>query len=150
MKWFVYMYPERWRRRYGDELIEVLRQTDRSFKTIMDLLSGLIDAWHIELSERDIYGYRISQALVVITLINAFIILKLKPLKEVIWVEQIATVVVLIAMVSLLLAIVTFMWGLFKFGIKEGFSLKTKLTKISFGLMGVYAVFIATFIVLIN
>lgn len=150
MKWLVYMYPKRWRRRYGNELIEVLKQTDLSFKTIMDLLSGIVDAWHLELSERDIYAYRISQVLVVITLINAFIILKLKPLKEVIFVEQIATVTVFIAMVSLFLSIATFIVSLFKFGVKEGFSLKTKLTKISIGLMGTYVVFIATFIALIN
>ncbi|PFE04546.1 hypothetical protein COE15_25130 [Bacillus cereus] len=150
MKWLVYMYPKRWRRRYGNELIEVLKQTDLSFKTIMDLLSGIVDAWHLELSERDIYAYRISQVLVVITLINAFIILKLKPLKEVILVEQIATVTVFIAMVSLFLSIATFIVSLFKFGVKEGFSLKTKLTKISIGLMGTYVVFIATFIALIN
>src|SRR5699024_12390010 len=125
MKWLVYMYPKSWRRRYGNELIEVLNQTDKSFKTVIDLLLGIIDAWHIELSERDIYGYRISQALVLITLINVFIILKVNPLKEVILVEQVAMFAVLIAMLSLFLAIVTFIVSLFKFGVKEGFSLKT-------------------------
>ncbi|KNE19291.1 hypothetical protein KBP50_18195 [Virgibacillus pantothenticus] len=150
MKWLVYMYPKSWRRRYGNELIEVLNQTDKSFKTVIDLLLGIIDAWHIELSERDIYGYRISQALVLITLINVFIILKVNPLKEVILVEQVAMFAVLIAMLSLFLAIVTFIVSLFKFGVKEGFSLKTKLSKTSLGLMGVYAVCITTFLVLIN
>ena len=150
MKWLVYMYPKSWRRRYGDELIEVLNQTDRSLKTVIDLLSGIIDAWHIELSERDINGDRISQALVLITLINVFIILKLKPLKEVVLVEQVAGVAVLIAMLSLFLAVVTFIGSLFTVGVKEGFSLKSKLAKTSMGLMGVYGVFIVTFIVLIN
>src|SRR5690625_1942069 len=140
MKWFVYMYPKRWRRRYGNELIEVLKQTDLSFKTILDLLIGIIDAWHLELSEKDIFGYRLSRVLVVITVINAFIILKFKPFKEVIRVEQIASVVVLLGMASLFLAVVTFIVSLLKFGVKEGFSLKTKLTKVSMGLMGVYAV----------
>lgn len=143
------MYPKRWRRRYGNELIEVLKQTDWSIKTIMDLLTGIIDAWHIELSERNIYGYRISQVLVLLTLINAFIILKLKPLKEVIFVEQVAMVAVLIAMLSLFLAIVTFIGSLLTFGMKEGFSLKTQFTT-SLGLMGVYGVFIVTFLVLVN
>src|SRR5699024_5184453 len=140
MKWFVFMYPKRWRKRYGNELIEVLKQTDLSFKVIVDLLLGIIDAWHLELSEKNIYGYRLSQVLVVITLINAFIILKFKPLKEVIVVEQILSAVVVIGMASLFLAVLTFIVSLFKFGVKEGFSLKTKLTKVSMGLMGVYAV----------
>lgn len=150
MKWFVYMYPKRWRKRYGNELIEVLKQTDLSFKVIVDLLLGIIDAWHLELSEKNIYGYRLSQVLVVITLINAFIILKFKPLKEVIVVEQILSAVVVIGMASLFLAVLTFIVSLFKFGVKEGFSLKTKLTKVSMGLMGVYAVTIGGVIVIIN
>lgn len=137
MKWFVYMYPKSWRKRYGNELVEVLKQTDRSFKTVIDLLLGIIDAWHMELSERDIFGYRISQGLVLITLLNVFIILKLKPLKEVVLVEQVAGFAVLIAMLSLFLAVVTLIVSLLKFGVKEGFSLKTKLTKTSVGLMGV-------------
>src|SRR5690625_7539617 len=112
MKWFVYMYPKSWRIRYGDELIEVLNQTDSSLKTVIDLLAGIIDAWHIELSERDIYGYRISQALVLITLINDFIILKLKPLKKDVLMEQVTWVGELIAMLSLFLAFVIFICSL--------------------------------------
>jgi len=150
MKWFVYMYPKSWRKRYGNELIEVLKQTDRSFKTVIDLLLGIIDAWHMELSERDIFGYRISQGLVLITLLNVFIILKLKPLKEVVLVEQVAGFAVLIAMLSLFLAVVTLIVSLLKFGVKEGFSLKTKLTKTSVGLMGVYVICISTFLVMAN
>lgn len=150
MKWLVYMYPKSWRRRYGKELIEILNQTDKSFKIVIDLMLGIIDAWHIELTEKDIYGYRISQALVLITLINVFIVLKFKPIKEFILVEQVAKFVVLIAMLSLFLAILTFIVSLFKFGWKEGSSFKSKLTKTSFGLMGVYAVCIITFTVLVN
>lgn len=119
MKWFVYLYPKSWRKRYGNELVEVLKQTDRSFKTVIDLLLGIIDAWHMELSERDIFGYRISQGLVLITLLNVFIILKLKPLKEVVLVEQVAGFAVLIAMLSLFLAVVTLIVSLLKFGVKE-------------------------------
>jgi|SRR5690625_272970 len=150
MKWFVYLYPKSWRKRYGNELVEVLKQTDRSFKTVIDLLLGIIDAWHMELSERDIFGYRISQGLVLITLLNVFIILKLKPLKEVVLVEQVAGFAVLIAMLSLFLAVVTLIVSLLKFGVKEGFSLKTKLTKTSVGLMGVYVICISTFLVMAN
>src|SRR5699024_9545602 len=119
-----------WRERYGNELIDVLKQTDTSFKTIIDLLLGIMDAWHTELNNRDIYGYRIAQILVAITIINAFIILKLKPLGEVIEVEIVATIVVLIAMLSLFLAVVSFAVSIFKFG-REGLTLKPKLTKTS-------------------
>lgn len=149
MKWLIYLYPKTWRRRYGNELTDVLKRTDTSLKTIIDLLMGIIDAWHIELNERYIFSYRISQILVAVTIVNAFIILKLKPLGEVIEVEIFATIAVLIAMLSLLLAVVTLVVSIFKFG-KEGLTLKPKLTKTSVGLMGTYAVFMVTFLVLIN
>ncbi len=149
MRWLVYLYPKTWRKRYGNELIDVLKQTDTSLKTIIDLLIGIIDAWHMELNERYIFSYRISQILVAVTIVNAFIVLKLKPLGEVIEVEIFATIAVLIAMLSLFLAVVTLVVSIFKFG-KEGLTLKPKLTKTSVGLMGAYGVFMVTFLVLIN
>lgn len=149
MRWLIYLYPKTWRRRYGNELTDVLKQTDTSLKTIIDLLMGIIDAWHIELNERYIFSYRISQILVAVTIVNAFIVLKLKPLGEVIEVEVFATIAVLIAMLSLFLAVVTLVVSIFKFG-KEGLTLKPKLTKTSVGLMGAYGVFMVTFLVLIN
>lgn len=145
MRWLIYLYPKTWRRRYGNELTDVLEQTDTSLKTIIDLLMGIIDAWHIELNERYIF----SQILVAVTIVNAFIVLKLKPLGEVIEVEVFATIAVLIAMLSLLLAVVILVVNIFNFG-KEGLTLKSKLTKTSVGLMGVYVVFMVTFLVLIN
>ncbi|WP_102335267.1 hypothetical protein [Salimicrobium jeotgali] len=149
MKWLIYLYPKTWRKRYGDELNDILKQTDTSFKTIIDLLIGIIDAWHLELNERDIYGYRIGQILVAATAINLFIVLKLKPLGEVIEMEIVATIAVLIAMSSLFLAIVAFVVSIFKFG-REGLTLKPKLSKTAVGLMGSYAVFMGTFLILIN
>lgn len=149
MRWLIYLYPNTWRRRYGNELTDVLKQTDTSLKTIIDLLMGVIDAWHIELNERYIFSYRISQILVAVTIVNAFIVLRLKPLGEVIEVELFATIAVLIAMLSLFLAVVTLVVSIFKFG-KEGLTLKPKLTKTSVGLMGAYGVFMVTFLVLIN
>ncbi|MBY7141542.1 hypothetical protein KFZ56_00145 [Virgibacillus sp. NKC19-3] len=150
MKWFVYLYPKTWRKRYGNELMDVLEHTDKSFKTIVDLLFGIIDAWNMELTERNNYWIRIGQMLVFITLINAIIVLKVKPLNEVILVEQVAMAAVLIAMLSLLAAVVAFIVGLFKFGVEEGYSFKTKLLKTSVGFMGVYGIFTVTFLVLIK
>ncbi|MCG5104107.1 hypothetical protein [Oceanobacillus alkalisoli] len=147
MKWFIYLYPKSWRRRYGNELIEVLKQTDMSFKTIFDLLLGVIDAWHIELREREIYGFRMSQVLALISLINVLIISKLISLREVILLEQIALIV---AMLSFFLAIVVLIVNMFKVGIIPAFSIKTRLAKISVGLMGSYAIFFVTFLVLAN
>ncbi|WP_434121084.1 hypothetical protein [Salinicoccus roseus] len=149
MRWLVYLYPKTWKERYGNELTDILKQTDTSFKTIIDLLIGIIDAWHMELKERNAYGYRISQVLVVVTVINLFIVLKLKPLGEVIEVEIAATIAVLIAMASLFLAAVALVVSIFKFG-RDGLTLKPKLSKVAFGLMGSYAVFMVTFLVLIN
>lgn len=147
MKWFIYLYPKSWRRRYGNELIEVLTQTDRSFKTIVDLLLGIIDAWHMELREREIYGFRMSQVLAFISLINVLIISKLISLREVILLEQIALIV---AMLSFFLAIVVLIVNMFKVGILPAFSIKTRLAKVSVGLMGSYAIFFITFLVLAN
>jgi len=64
--------------------------------------------------------------------------------------ETFVQIILIIAMLSLFLSILTFIVSLFKYGIKEGFSLKTKLTKTSLGLLGVYGVFIVTLLVLIN
>ena len=147
MKWLVYLYPKTWRKRYGNELIDVLKQTDRSFKTIFDLLLGVIDAWHIELSEREVYGFRMSQVLALISLINVLIISKLISLREVILLEQVALIV---AMLSFFLAIVVLIVNMFKVGIIPAFSIKTRLAKISVGLLGSYAVFFITFLALAN
>lgn len=147
MKWFIYLYPKRWRRRYGNELIELLKQADMSFKTIFDLLLGIIDAWHIELSEREIYGFRMSQILALISLINVLIISRLISLREVILLEQIALIV---AMLSFFLAIIVLIVNMFKVRIIPAFSIKTRLAKISVGLMGSYAIFFITFLVLAN
>ncbi len=149
MRWLIYLYPKTWRKRYGDELSEILNHTDPSFKIIMDLFTGIMDAWHVELNEKHNYSYRIVQLLVAVTIVNAFLVLNLKPLGEATGVNIFATIVVLIAMSSLFLAVGTFGYSIFKYG-KEGFTLKPKLTKTSVGLMGVYGVFITTFLVLIN
>lgn len=147
MKCFLYLYPKSWRRRYGNELMEILKQTDFSFHTMFDLLLGIMDAWHTELSERKIYGFRMSQILALISLINVFFISKLISLREVILLEQIALIV---AMLSFFLAIVVLIVNMFKVGIIQAFSIKTRLAKLSVGLIGSYAIFFTTFLVLAN
>lgn len=149
MRWLIYLYPKTWRKRYGDELTDVLKRTDASFKTIMDLFTGIMDAWHIEINEKYNYGYRIVQLLVAVTIVNAFLVLNLKPLGEATGVNIFATIVVLIAMLSLFLSVVTLGVSIYKYG-REGFTLKPKLSKTAVGLMGVYGVFITTFLVLID
>lgn len=149
MRWLIYLYPKTWRKRYGEELTDVLKQTDTSFKTIMDLFTGIMDAWHIEINEKYNYGYRIVQLLVAVTIVNAFLVSNLKPLGEATGVNIFATIVVLIAMLSLFLSVVTLGVSIYKYG-REGFTLKPKLSKTAVGLMGVYGVFIITFLTLIN
>lgn len=45
MTWLLVLYPPRWRRRYGDELRELLGTQRFSLRTIVDLIAGAIDAW---------------------------------------------------------------------------------------------------------
>ncbi|MCM3713866.1 hypothetical protein [Halalkalibacter oceani] len=61
--------------------------------------------------------------------------------------EQIALIV---AMLSFFLAIVVLIVNMFKVGILPAFSIKTRLAKVSVGLMGSYAIFFITFLVLAN
>lgn len=146
MKWLIYMYPKRFRKRYGNELMEIVKQMDWSLKIIVDLLFGIIDAWRIELNEKEIYGFRMSQLLMLISLMNVLIVMKWISLREVILLEQIA---LMVAMLSFFLAVVFFLVNLFKVGMKV-FSIKTRLAKMSLTLMGVYVVSFVTFLVLAN
>ncbi|ALX48765.1 hypothetical protein [Lentibacillus amyloliquefaciens] len=148
MKWFIYMYPKSWRRRYSNEMIEVLKQTDWSFKVVFDLLLGIADAWIMELNEKKVLGFRMSQVLLLISLINVFVILKLTSLRGVnVMLEQVS---LLIAMLSFFLAIVVLIANMLKVGIIPALSIKTKLAKISLSLMGSYALFFAIFLVAAN
>jgi len=149
MKWLIHLYPKNWKKQYGIELKEILEQTKFSFSIIFDVLKGILDAWHTELNEKYLFGYRMSQILVVMTIINVFIILKLKPLGEVIEVEIVASISAVIAVFSLFLAVIFMGVSFFKYG-KEGLTFKPKLTKATFGLMGVYVIFIVPFLTLIN
>ncbi|TVT27752.1 hypothetical protein FO441_08580 [Salinicoccus cyprini] len=147
MKWYIYLYPKRWRERYGIELITVLKQTGMSSRIMFDLLLGIIDAWHIELSERKILGFRMSQVLVLISLFNVLVITRLISLVGVFILGQIALI---IAMLSFFLAMILLVANMFKVGIIPAFSMKTRLAKMSVGLMGSYAVFFIVFLVLTN
>lgn len=148
MKWFIYMYPKSWRRRYGNEMIDVLKQTDWSFKIVFDLLLGIADSWIMELNEKKVLGFRMSQVLLLISLINVFVILKLTSLRGVnVMLEQVS---LLIAMLSFFLAIVVLIVNMLKVGIIPALSIKTKLAKISLSLMGSYALFFAIFLVAAN
>ncbi len=148
MKWFIYMYPKSWRGRYGNEMIEVLKQTDWSFKVVFDLLLGIADAWIMELNKKKVLGFRMSQVLLLISLTNVFVILKLTSLRGVnVMLEQVS---LLIAMLSFFLAIVVLIANMLKVGIIPALSIKTKLAKISLSLMGSYALFFTIFLVAAN
>jgi hypothetical protein len=50
MTWLLYLYPPRWRRRYGAELGDLIAARPFSIGGALDLLAGAIDAWiHPEL-----------------------------------------------------------------------------------------------------
>lgn len=44
MRWFIRLYPHRWRRRYGEELEAMLEQTRPTLRVVLDLLAGALDA----------------------------------------------------------------------------------------------------------
>ena len=45
MIWLLKLYPPRWRRRYGQELTELMAAQSFSVGTAIDLIAGAIDAW---------------------------------------------------------------------------------------------------------
>lgn len=64
--------------------------------------------------------------------------------------ENTAQIVFGLAMLCLGLSVITLIISLIKYGMQEGFSLKKRLVKISFSLLGGYAVLTAVLIYLIN
>ncbi|WP_286924964.1 MULTISPECIES: hypothetical protein [Lysinibacillus] len=147
MKWLIYLYPKNWRKRYGDEIIDLLEQEDWSFFIIIDLLRGIVDAWKIEINERQVFGIRMSNMLLLISLMNIFIILQYRSSQGVILLEQITLI---IAMASFFLAVSIFIVNLFKEGFQKAFSIRTRLSKMGLGFMGLYGLSFITFLVLAN
>jgi hypothetical protein len=45
MIWLLKLYPPRWRRRYGEELTELVAARPFSVSAAVDLMAGAIDAW---------------------------------------------------------------------------------------------------------
>lgn len=51
MTWLLKLYPPRWRRRYGEEFIDLMAAQPFSVGAAIDVISGAIDAWiHPQLS----------------------------------------------------------------------------------------------------
>ena len=44
MKWLIQLYPEAWRKRYGDEFATVLASQHASLGLVLDVLGGAVDA----------------------------------------------------------------------------------------------------------
>jgi hypothetical protein len=45
MTWLLKLYPPAWRRRYGDEFLELVGAQRFSFGNAIDVMAGAIDAW---------------------------------------------------------------------------------------------------------
>lgn len=45
MTWLLRLYPSPWRRRYGDEVAEMLAHQGFSLRIAVDLIAGAIDVW---------------------------------------------------------------------------------------------------------
>jgi hypothetical protein len=51
VKWLLWLYPPRWRRRYAEELLALIDQQGWSLRSALDVLRGAVDAWlHPELA----------------------------------------------------------------------------------------------------
>lgn len=147
MKWLVYLYPRSWRKRYGEEMIDLLERKDWTFFHIIDLLRGIIDIWKTEINEREVFGIRMSYVLLFLGLINILIILQYRTTQGVFILEQITLI---FAMASFFLAVSIFIVNLFKEGFQNAFSIRTKLSKICLGFMGMYVLNFIVFLVLAN
>jgi hypothetical protein len=50
VKWLLWLYPPRWRRRYADEFLALVEERGFSVTILFDVLGGALDAWlHPEL-----------------------------------------------------------------------------------------------------
>lgn len=45
MKWLLNLYPSSWQRRYRNEVEALLEEETKTFRTVLDLMAGAIDAW---------------------------------------------------------------------------------------------------------
>jgi hypothetical protein len=45
MTWLLYLYPPRWRQRYGREFLALIASQRFSLLTVFDIIGGAIDAW---------------------------------------------------------------------------------------------------------
>lgn len=45
MTWLLYLYPPRWRQRYGREFVTLIASQRFSLLTVFDIIGGAIDAW---------------------------------------------------------------------------------------------------------
>lgn len=77
-RWVLGTYPRAWRARYGDEFIAVLEQ-GLTWRAAVDVLSGALDAWALELlaSIRGPHGTPTKAVVAYVgLLVAAFIILR--------------------------------------------------------------------------
>jgi len=52
MNWWLWLYPTRWRRRYGEEFAALIRDRGWSIVTVFDVLRSVVDAWlHPDLAD---------------------------------------------------------------------------------------------------
>jgi hypothetical protein len=65
------LYPLAWRRRYGNELAELLAETPLTATAVFDLLRGVVDAWlHPSLTQpSQRQGNRFRQALLLAAIV---------------------------------------------------------------------------------
>jgi flavin-dependent dehydrogenase len=51
MKWLIHLYPEKWKKHYGDEFLYILENRNLSFKEVIDVIINAMDARFLNLVE---------------------------------------------------------------------------------------------------
>lgn len=51
MKWLIYLYPKKWRNRYGDEFLYILENRSISFRELIDICINALDTRILVLAE---------------------------------------------------------------------------------------------------
>lgn len=51
MKWLIYLYPKKWRKRYGEEFLYILDNRNLSFIEVIDIFINAIDTRILSLSK---------------------------------------------------------------------------------------------------
>ncbi|WP_430787012.1 hypothetical protein VBD025_15335 [Virgibacillus flavescens] len=77
MKWLIYLYPKKWRKRYGDEFLYILENRNLSFKEVLDVCINAMDARFLNAVEGIINMDKKFRTVMLGSVLNRFLIIGL-------------------------------------------------------------------------